>query len=343
MSTTAVTDSASAAEREVTSLDDGIKTGFLPDDPHYRLTGEFKKEEASAASEQEELPATPGDKGDDKTAAASETAHPQIEEKKGKTAASSESRWAKITRENRELREKLAARETPEPQRDTPQASQPAAEASGRPEPKIDEVDPKTGKAKYTTYDDYQRELRKWDREEALREFQTTSAKTAKERELQHAEQVLKEGFNKKLETGRTQHVDFDQVALNPDLIIPRGSVVDGFLLDSDHAGEVLYHLGQHPEILEGFYGNHDPKTGKYVNKVTPFAQARALTKIEEQFDKSVSSSAKPVTQAPRPAHQVSGNGTVVKDAVAQAVDDQDQETYMREANARELARRKRK
>ena len=59
--------------------------------------------------------------------------------------------------------------------------------------------------------------------------------------------------------------------------------------------------------------------------------------------DKSSSSSAKPVTQASRPPHQVSGKGTVAKDAVEQALDDGDFETYQRTQNAKDLARLKRK
>ena len=55
----------------------------------------------------------------------------------------------------------------------------------------------------------------------------------------------------------------------------------------------------------------------------------------------SAASSAKPVTQASRPPHQVSGKGTVAKDAVEQAVEDGDSETYIKAQNAKELARRK--
>ena len=236
--------------------------------------------------------------------------------------------------------------------RDTQQTSQPAAEAKpqtkGRPEPKIDELDPKTGKAKYTTWEDYQRDLRKWDREQALLEFQETSSKTQREQELQRAEQTLAQGFARKLEPVRAKHADFDEVALNPDLLIPKGSVADGFLLDSDHAGEVLYYLGQHPDILQGFYGDWDMKTGKYVNRITPFAQARALTRIELELSGAAtfgtsSSSVRAITQAPRPPNQVSGKGTVAKDAAEQAVEEGDVETYIRTQNAKELARLKRK
>jgi hypothetical protein len=356
MSTTAVTEETPAVSTEPNSQ-------FLPTDKNYRLTGEMpadtqeapaaspEKKETEKSADTEGAPAASAQAAD--TAAASAAAETQ--ERKGpaqtKTARSSESRQAKLSRENRELRELVArlegrAEASPSAQREIQQGSQPATEVKGkgRAEPKIDEVDSKTGKPKYATYQDFQNDLRAWDREEALRQFNETSARTQREQQMQQAERTLAEGFTKKLEPARKAHADFDTVALNEDLIIPRGSVTDGFLLDSEHSGEVLYYLGQHPEILEGFYRDYDPKTGRYVNKITPFAQARELTKIELQLSgKSQSSPARTITQAGRPPNQVSGKGTVSPDAVEQAVKDQDQETYTREANARELARLKRK
>jgi hypothetical protein len=108
--------------------------------------------------------------------------------------------------------------------------------------------------------------------------------------------------------------------------------------------------LGQHPEVLAGFYRDYDPKTGKFQSLMTPQRQFRALMEIEARVSgsgsgekSSSSSSAKPVTQASRPPHQVSGKGTVAKEAVEQALEDGDFETYSRAQNAKELARLKRK
>jgi hypothetical protein len=379
MTTSADTAAASAAATEIqtpNSLEEAMETGFLPEDPHYRLTGEFKadktepsagskeKQDAEKLSGKEEASAASGVTKDADTAAASAAADTQEKRTQQKTSATSESRWAKLARENRELKAELARAKTAQPPtettRDTKQASQPAAEtgAAAPAKPKIDDVDPKTGKAKYANYGEYEAAKDEWLQSEAIRKFTETSTKTQREQELARAEQTLAEGFAKKLDVSRKAHTDFDTVALNPDLVIPKGSVTDGFLLDSAHAGELLYHLGQHPEILEGFYGNHDPKTGKYVNKVTPYAQARELTKLEIEIagkasagssgtgssgtSQSQSSSARPVTQAPRPPHQTSGKGSVAKDAVEQAVEEGDTESYIREQNARELARRKR-
>lgn len=368
---TAVTEDASAASEQQSN------SQFLPTDEKYRLTGEMPADtrEASAASTEEETetkdPAETEDASaasESDTAAASEAAETQRQQEaqRGKTQQTSESRWAKVTRENRELREKLARAEgkaegqqrTVETQRDTTQASQPAADAKtgATPKPKIDDVDPKTKQPKYKTFAEYEDAKDAWLEDNAVRKFQETSQKTEQQRAREQEARSTAEKMVKKFEAARTKHADFDQVALNPDLIIPQGSVTDLFLLDSDHAGEVAYHLGQHPEVLDGFYGDHDLKTGRFTNKITPQRQFRALMEIEAKLsgttaaadgksgaDKTSSSSARAVTQAHRPPNQTSGTGSTGKDAVEQAVEEQDQETYNRTANARELARLKRK
>jgi hypothetical protein len=119
---------------------------------------------------------------------------------------------------------------------------------------------------------------------------------------------------------------DFDTVALNPDLPIKVGTVVDAFILDSPVGTKVLYHFGKNPAELDR------------INKLNPIAQARELTKIELKVSGSAASasSARPITQAPRPPHQVSGNGTVNKDAVEEAIEQQDVRSYMTEQNSRD-------
>jgi len=368
-------ESASAAELEIPhSLDEAMETGFLPDDPHYRLTGEFKSEKTDASAAAKKENETPSEKEEDSaassdadTAAASAAAQAAEEEKNGKgpaqskTARTSENRWQKRERELKELREKVARLEgthssRPETRSDSKQTSQAATEttpAKAAPKPKIDDVDAKTGKAKYANYAEYEDAKDGWLKQETLREWQETQSKTQQLTEQQRAEREIGQNLQKKFEPLRAKYADFDQVALSEDLVIPKGSVTELFLLDSDHAGEVLYHLGQHPDILQGFYANHDPKTGKFQSLITPQRQFRKLMEIEVSLsgsgsgapgDKSSSSSsAKPITQASRPPHQVSGKGTVAKDAVEQALDDGDFETYQRTQNAKELARLKRK
>lgn len=351
MRTPAVTEDASAASTAASSIEQALESGFLPDDPHYRMTGEFPEEKKDEKKDEKKETPDPNDTKDPSvnddasaaseadTAAASAAAEAQEKKDKGpaqsKTDKTSESRWAKITRENKELREKnerLERERTAAPPRDTKQPSQAAADANkataAAPKPKIDDVDSKTGKAKYATYDEFQDARDEWNRKEAVREFTETSAKTQRETAFTQAKQTIAREFGKKVEVAKTKHADFEAVALNPDLPIKEGSPVDLFTLDSPIGTDVLYHLGQNPAELDR------------INKLNPLAQVRELTKIELKLSET-KAPVRQITAAARPPNQVSGKGTVAKDSVVQAVEDQDQDTYNREQNARALARRR--
>jgi hypothetical protein len=348
-------DASAAPEQDRTS-------NFLPEDEKYRLTGVMPvegddksqpvKRDDSAASGKENQP------GKDDASAASAADSTRSASETQRTEVRRENRWQKRERELRELREentRLKSQPSREQQRSEPaQVSQPATEtttAKAAPKPKLDDIDPKTNQPKYRNYAEYEDAKDAWLRQETIREFNETTAKTQRESEQQRAEREIGQTLNKKFEPSRAKYADFDQVALSNKLTIPKGSAAELFILDSDHAGEVLYHLGQHPEILQGFYRDHDPKTGKFTSLITPQRQFRKLMEIEAQFsgaastagESSTTSSAKPVTQASRPPHQVSGQGTVSKDAVEQALEDGDFETYSKAQNAKELARLKRK
>lgn len=368
---------------------------FLPTGNHYRMTGEMPAnesadtEEASAASAQEkekkEKKTPPVNEGESATpnsdtAAASEAAKAAEEEKEakqGKTASTSENRWQKISRENKELRERLQRLETSaQPQaRDDKQASQPAAESKTPPaakagaatKPKIDDVDEKTGKAKYATFAEYEDAKDAWLLDEGARKYQETNEKSAKERQQTDNERIIDQTIKERVTAARKTYADYDDVMQatlaqknehgQDALFYTKGSHIDGFFLDSDRGQDVLYEIGKNFDQHKHIFARD--AQGKYL--LNPVRQVRELAKIENALsphsetaaasqdkdkdkEKNASdktSSARPVTQAPRPPHQVSGKGNAAKDSVEQAVEDSDQETYMREQNARDLARRK--
>jgi hypothetical protein len=341
MSTKAVTPDASAASPN--SIEAALDSGFLPTDPHYLRTGKFRdaseeKSEPKESAETEEASAASESDADIEAAPAAAQIQEKVESHQ-KTAKSSESRWAKLSRENRDLRERLArlegAQSAQEPQRESKPAPQAAEQKPGR--PKLDDLDAKTNLPKYKTYAEYEEAKDQWLREETLRSFREESEKTTRERAQAEAERTLAEGMVKKFQSARSKYADFDEVALGEHVLIPKGSVTDAFLLDSDHAGEVAYYLGQHPEITQDFYGDFNPQTGQFVNKITPQRQFRELMAIESEVSGAKKAApVKPVTQAPRPPHQLSGKSAVAKDAVEQAVDEQDMDTYIREQNSRD-------
>jgi hypothetical protein len=374
-------------------------SNFLPTDKNYRLTGEMPEKLESAGSQRvdpdEHIPALLKEEQDkenqqhqdssvnddasaaskSETAAASEAASTQKEKgpAQSKDERTGESRWAKITRENREmraresqLRERLARLEaakttstSTETQRDTKQESLPATDgkSKGRAEPQIEDTDPKTGKAKYATLKDYLADHSKWNREEAVREFREESSKTERERQQAQYEEVIEKTVNARVKAVRQANPDYDDVAaaalavkddLGRDaLFYSKGSPIDGFFLDSDRGHDVLYQIFKDFDKHQHIFARD--ARGNYL--LNPVRQLRELAKIEHSLpDKSSTgksasaSSATRVTQAPRPPHQVSGKGTVSKDAVEEAVEEggvDGTERYIREQNARALARLK--
>ena len=341
------------------NLEEALETGFLPDDPHYRLTGEFKsKEEKPAQQTEVEDPATPGDKGDE-TAAASEAA-PQQEETKGpaqtRTAKTSENRWQKRERELKELRDEVA-RLKAQPRSDTQQTSQPATETKPKAnaKPNIDDVDPKTGKPRFANWKEYEDAKDKWNREEARREFQEESSKTAAEQEQQRQEQTVRQTVHERVEKARKQYADYDEVTKdivarkdqfgNEALFFPPGGHIDRFLFKSEKGADLLYHIAKNFDdpAIQSIFARDQSGKNYLMNGVD---QLYELARIEHSLPKqnaSASTPATPVTQAGRPPHQVSGKGTVAKDAVEQALEDGDFETYKKAQDAKDLARLKRK
>jgi hypothetical protein len=380
MSTTAVTPAAPAAARSHTPE---RHADFLPSDKNYRLTGEMpsteKEEEESSSTERTEAEERKNSSpvkeetsaaSTSETAAASEAATPQKEEKPApaKTAAASESRWAKVTRENKELRERLTRLESGQQQRETQQGPQPAVETktevktdakAANPKPKIDDVDPKTGKPKFATYQDYEDARDDYNRKEAIREFQETSSKSAREQQLTETEKTIQKVVTERATEARKNYADYDDViagALSRKnehgqdaLFYVKGSPIDGFFLDSERGHDVMYAIAKNFEAHKHIFARD--AAGKYL--MNPVRQVRELAKIEhslpareektakagEKTEKT--SSATTITQAPRPPHQTSGKGAVGKDPIAQAVEEGDSDTYMREQNARDLARRR--
>ena len=367
MSTPAVTKDAPAVSELEHSSD------LLPTDQNYRLTGEMpaegfkpgarqrsqedhipagaKEEKETPAPSPKEVPATSEEEPEADIAAASAAADTQ--EKKGKTPETSESRWAKLSRENRELREKVARwegrAEGLEPaKREPEQKSQPAADSTTRPEPKIEDVDAQ-GKPKYATLADYLADVRKWDREQIQADWEAKQAKSREEQQRAEVDRLIERTVSERAQAAKKTYADYDETMASAfdqkdehgqdAFFYKPGSPIDGFFLDSERSHDVMYAIAKNFDEHRHIFAR-DAK-GNYL--LNPVRQLRELAKIENSLNgkSEPAPTAKPVTQAPRPPHQVSGKGTVNKDAVEAAVADGDFATYMREQNARELAKRK--
>jgi hypothetical protein len=351
------------------------QSNFLPTDEKYRLMGEMpsastpdprqireeNRRKSAKIKEKPQEPEVPPVKegesaapGESETAAGSEPAKPQK-----KTPASSESRWQKITRENRELREKLARqtsiRQTEQPQRESERVSPPATEPKPKTvaKPKIDDVDPKTNQPKYKSYADYEEARDQWLLEEGARRAQESLVAAQREQQQSQADRQIQQVVNERIAQVRKSFPDYDEVVNSAIaekdehgqdvLFFAAKSPIDGFILNSPKGHEVLYHVAKNigdPAIREIFA--RDARQNYLLNPIEQVSRLAVIAHtLGASSGASVSSSAKPVTQASRPPHQLSGTGAVSKDTVAQAIEDGDTETYMRVENARQLARLK--
>lgn len=291
----------------------------------WRMKGTLPEEKPAAEPPKEETPAVTEDSAPlSETAAGSEPA-PKPEQGHRKTSQDTarriqellterKARDTRIAELERQIQERSQASVKPQ------QTPQPAKETS---EPRIDDKDDK-GQPKYATYEDYLSALRKYDREVSIKEWEQRQTQARQE----EAEKVINAEQTKRAIAARAKYADFDQVAFSNEMTIPKGSLIDQFVIDSQHGMDVLYQLGKdsHAEFDR-------------IAKLPPLRAHRELIKLEEQFSRPPAP--KKVTNAPPPPQEVGGRGTTSPDEVEQAVKEGDQEAYRAAANARDLARRK--
>lgn len=297
------------------------------------------KEEAPAASKEpsaveagEKKPPTSTE-----TAAATEAARPQKKR-------NGDARILQLLEENKRDREASATRiaelEARLPKAEPDVKTAPSTVPSGdRPKPQASDIDPATGKPKYKTMEEV------WDAREVWNEERRTKAD--QERTRVEQERLLETELVKRLKPAYDKYPDFVSVTGNDNLMILKGSAVDLFLRDSDNPGELLYHLGKNPQILEGFY-NYDSKTGQWSNKVNPARQFRELTTLEN----TLTAAPKPTPTIPKPSAStkplpppptvLSANGAPSGDPVDEAVKKKSYADYEKAANAEEKKARRR-
>lgn len=368
MSTPAVTEPVSAPVEQETpevSIQERLDHATAPELKTWREKGDIPpvrpaKEAAPAAAVAEPKPEVPevtevkpAPDASAPSTPADAAAPPAVPQKKhrDKTKEDTARRFDEILSEVKALRQEKEEWQRRSAPRETP-APQPEAKPSARPEPKIDDLDA-NGKPKYTDYAQYLADVRKFDREqylaevdERLQKADQTRQQTEQQRREAEQQRILGEGLNRKFETARKKHSDFDAVALAPTVEIPPGSVVDVFLLDSDHAGEVAYYLGQHPEILKEFYqvteriggGKDMGLATKFTNLVNPMRQHRRLLEIEREVSASpeVPPALKPPANLPPPPTELSARRSAPVDDADAALARGDTASYMRIVNARE-------
>jgi len=287
-------------------------TGNLPEPP---------KKEVAAPSE-------PPAKEAKSEVAPEKATEPPVSEP-GKTQESTEhkesgaeKRIKQLLSRNKELQDQLAKAQPAEKgvAVAVPPAEKPGARVEAAQEP--------TPEA-YETYEEYVRALTDHRIASAIKADREAQAKAAKQVEIEKQNQVIAEGWQKRVAEATKRHPDFVEVALDTTLPIPVGSVIDAFLLESESGSEVLYHLGQNPDEITR------------IAALKPIAQARELVKIELTLSGQPIPPARKITSAPPPPTEVSGKATAPADEAAAALERGDFASYRRTMNARELTSQK--
>lgn len=270
-----------------------------------------------------------------------------------------ETRLADLRRQTADLEAKIAS-EKPAGPSAAPVVTRPSGQDTptitpSRIEPKMDEVDPTTGQARYPEYEDWVKDHGVWVGEqvearadarltERLQQEAADRARIAREQAATRAEQESLASFNKHIEAFRTSHADYDAVLADVKDVVdelvehlgPRAlSVIDTFTVrDAEDGAALMYHLAQSPDDLRRIAALPLPQ------------QLIALGRFEHAHQEAASSPAgpsslvTPTTRAPRPITPVGGGAT----ASTVSPEDEDYLTYKvrraREEKARSAASR---
>lgn len=228
--------------------------------------------------------------------------------------------------------------------------AKPAAAGPYKPSAKakaeLDRINADLQAGKYATYEDYSDEKAAVIAEDRLEQREAARIAQKEAEEKASREQSAKErlqqtltNWSESLKMARTVHADFDEVTreLTSKSVIPTGSVVEGWILESPHGTEIMYHLGSHREEL------------KALLDAPTFEQARILTRLETKLQdgsKPAASASQEVppkqekqSRAPEPAKELGTGGGATRDAISEAVKSGDVAAYLREANARDVQR----
>jgi hypothetical protein len=241
-----------------------------------------------------------------------------------------------------DLEKQIAAGTTKPVAADAEAAKADAKVEDAKPRPKS--TDKKAdGSPKYQTWEEYEDDLLTW-REEKLRAtVKGESEKAQQEAKKQELEQQLQATVKTRADEARKKYPDFDAKVMDKDLPIGgQNSVLYTWIMDPEnvHGMDIAYHYATHREDLDKF------------NKLSPFAQARELTRLEDKLSQATATSEKSdvkvitpqptkVTKAPPPAKEVGGRGASSGDEETSVVNSGDFRAYKRVVDKKEINARK--
>lgn len=298
----------------------------------WKLTGKIpepKPQESAPADTSKETDSVAADTAKPESDAGKQTA----QEHKGKPGA--ESRIQQLIAEKKELQKRLESIESAKAA--NTEAKPAATEEKKADEPKRLSENEFFEQNPTKEYSDYLEYITDFKVEQKIREKAAADAKAETERKQKEKSQELEKSWKSKVDAAIEAHDDFKTVVTKElfDSIKP-GTVLDGWVVDSDKGAEIVYHFAKNPDEFNEFLA------------LTPFAQARKLTKLEDKLSgESVSEPEKkapvtPVTKASKPASEVGGHAAPPEDAVASAVKSNNYSAYKAAQDKKDLERLRR-
>jgi hypothetical protein len=309
----------------------------------WRETGDIPERKPAEANKTEAT-----ETAESSTAAKTEVVEEKTESAPVKTESSkpakgAEARIKELLADNKRLAAELDAARKP--------VTAPAKKTEEIAKPHRNDVDEKTGQPKYATDEEFLEARDAYVFEQASKKTRSDIAKEDGERRVAEQNRLQQQKWQNNLKIAVERHEDFAKVCQiddkgafqSPELKqIKSNGVLDGWLLDSDFGGLMLY-----------YFASNKGEVAR-IDSMNAFAAARELTRIEEKLSGVVSTTAskqeeklddstKPqVSKAPAPASSVGGRATAPVDEAEAALKRGDFRSYRETENKKEyLAKKK--
>jgi hypothetical protein len=306
---------------EGTERQEWLKTGTLP---------ESKTEDSAVESKQE-----------DKSAQKVADDEPKFEQPKPEAKAKKPNQmgYSELRQRVSELEARLARQEAPEP-KEEPAPKAEAKVEQERPKPTPQDTDDK-GKAKYKTYEEYLEDLADWKAEQKLAAFRKEQAEQLEQSKQREQQDTASRQFTEQVNAVMERYPDFKEVALDTNLPVPQGGVVEQWILRLSAAGDVtgaelLYHLAKNPDHL------------KAINDMNPVDAAREMVLLEAELSgEEPAAEEQPkgpnrVSKAPPPVPEVGNRSAAGNDPIVSALNEGDFQKYREAMNEKELKKHRR-
>jgi len=314
------------------------RTGKLPDKPPTQDSAPADAPKVETPAEGENLQEAQPESG---------TVH-ETQEQHGerKPKKSAEDRIGQLVAETKRLERELEEARKPKAE------PQPQPKAEAKPEPTAEKFDDEKWWKEHpeATLGEFTRAQAEYMAKQMLAELKAAEERTATEKRQAEEREAVKKSWGERAQKATTKHPDWMEVAGKADIAcaanvndptkIREGSVIDGFILDSEIGPEVLYHLAKNPEEISK------------INGMKPYQAVRYLTALEAELSDEGEAPPNPAdkppaparqhTQAPKPAAKVGGRNAPPEDPVKAAAASGDFAAYERMKNAEDLARARR-